>query len=65
MLPLSDLLVWWTAVEKLENPSHRAYFKLVLFTGLRRRDAATIKLSDIHEDRLHPTAAKGWRETRV
>jgi integrase len=59
LLPPSDLPVWWTAVEKLENPSHRAYFKLVLLTGLRRKDAASIKLADIHEDRLHRPNPKG------
>jgi integrase len=59
LLALGDLPVWWAAVEKIENPSHRAYFKLLLFTGLRRMDAASIKLNDIREDRVHRPCPKG------
>jgi integrase len=59
VLTVSDLPTWWQAVERIENASHRAYFKLLLFTGLRRMDAASIKLVDIHEDRVHRPNPKG------
>jgi integrase len=59
LLALSDLPVWWAAVERIGNPSHRAYFRLLLFTGLRRMDAASIKLADIHEDCVHRPCPKG------
>jgi hypothetical protein len=42
VLALSELPAFWQAVEKTENPSHGAYWKLLLFTGLRRTDAASI-----------------------
>lgn len=48
VLPFDTLPEWWAAVNAIANPSHRAYFKLLLFTGLRRMDAASIKLADIH-----------------
>lgn len=59
LLHPSDLPAWWAAVARIENPSHRAYFKPLLFTGLRRMDAASIKLADIHEDRVHRPSPKG------
>ena len=38
---------WWQAVNGLENPSQRAYWKLLMATSLRRADAACIRIEDI------------------
>ncbi len=44
----SDLPIWWKAVEGLESVNLTDYLKLVLFTGLRRAEAASLKWSDIN-----------------
>jgi integrase len=59
VLALCDLPAWSQAVATIQNPSHRAYWKLLLFTGLRRTDAASIKVVDIHADRIHRPSPKG------
>jgi integrase len=59
VLTVSQLPAFWAAIEQIENPSHRASFKLLLFTGLRRTDAATIKIEDIHEDHMWRGNPKG------
>jgi integrase len=59
VLPFEHLSEWWRAVDALANRSHSAYFKLLLFSGLRRTDAASIKLDDIHADRIHRPCPKG------
>ena len=50
---------WWKGVEQMPNPIRRAYWKFLLFTGLRREDAATLKWEDVHEDRIHRPNPKG------
>lgn len=55
-----DLLPqWWAALEGLQNPSHKAYQKLLLFSGLRREDAASILVSDIRANCIWRPSPKG------
>lgn len=42
-----QLKQWWEAVHALENDTYRDFFLLMLFTGLRRGEAQSIKWSDI------------------
>jgi integrase len=42
-----DLAKFYAAVEALPTPVHRDYLKLVLFTGLRRREATGLLWDDI------------------
>lgn len=42
-----ELKAWWDAVHALENDTYRDFFLLLLFTGLRRSEAAGLKWSDI------------------
>lgn len=50
---------WWTGVHELENDTMRDYLIFLLFTGLRRTEAAKLKWEDIDfEDRtftIHQT----------
>lgn len=42
-----DLADWFGALERLQSETTRDYLTLLLFTGLRRREASTLKWSDI------------------
>lgn len=42
-----ELKSWWEAVQNLENDTYRDYFILLLFTGLRRTEAARLRWEDI------------------
>jgi integrase len=42
-----DLPIWFKAVNAYENPKGRDYMLLLLYTGLRRNEAARLKWSDI------------------
>jgi integrase len=59
VLPFDQLPAWWAAVNALPNSSHAAYWKLLLFTGLRRNDAASIKLSEIRAHHIFRPNPKG------
>lgn len=61
VLSWEDLPGWWEKVHSLENPVRRAYWKLLLFSGLRMTDAATIRWEDVHGDILHRPSPKGGR----
>jgi integrase len=43
----SDLPKWFEAVNKLENPTIRDYLLLLLFTGARRTESASLKWEDV------------------
>ena len=42
-----DLPKWFEAVNKLENPTIRDYLLLLLFTGARRTETASLKWEDV------------------
>jgi integrase len=42
-----DLPAWYKAVNECDNPKGRDYLLFLLFTGLRKMEAATLKWSDI------------------
>ena len=46
-IPWEKLPAWFEAVQSLRNPVRRDYNLVVLFTGLRRTDAATIRWEHI------------------
>ncbi|MDA1101637.1 MAG: integrase family protein [Proteobacteria bacterium] len=43
----TELPAFWEALNNLENPIHRDYIKLVLLTGLRRREATGLTWAEI------------------
>jgi len=43
----SDLPKWFKAVNRLENPTIRDYLLLLLFTGARRTETASLKWEDV------------------
>lgn len=49
---------WMKAVEQLSNPVSRDYLKLLLFTGMRRREAAKLKWSQVDMKRRVITLAE-------
>ncbi|CAM5771836.1 integrase [Labrys miyagiensis] len=56
-----ELAEWWLALENIPNPIRRAYWKLLLFTGLRKQDAATMRWDEVFDDRVHRPNPKGGR----
>jgi integrase len=48
VVPEYKLRAWYRAVRQLENKTVSDYFLLLLFTGLRRREAAQLKWTDIN-----------------
>ncbi|GJD96288.1 tyrosine-type recombinase/integrase [Methylobacterium iners] len=61
VLSWEDLPRWWKRVLTLENPVRQSYWKLLLFTGLRMSDAATIRWGDVRGDVLNQPNPKGGR----
>lgn len=42
-----DLPDWWRAVRRLQNDTYRDFLLLLLFTGLRRNEAARLRWADV------------------
>ena len=58
---IDDLLQWRDTVDGLENPIHAVYYHFLLFTGLRKSEAAALRWEDVHEDRIHIPVTKNGR----
>lgn len=43
----SELCAWWVAVGDLKNPDHVDYLKVLLLTGLRKNELATMLWADV------------------
>lgn len=57
---INDFALWKKSVDALENDVHRAYYRFLLFTGLRREEAMTLRWDQVHDDHLHlPTTKNG------
>ncbi|MFN8554002.1 MAG: tyrosine-type recombinase/integrase [Candidatus Obscuribacterales bacterium] len=69
VVPDHKLPAWYQAVTKLSNQSIRDYLLLLLFTGLRRNEAATLRWEDIDFDskvlRIRAEIAKNRQEHRL
>lgn len=42
-----ELFVWYSALQKIDNPLVRDYLELLLFTGLRKNEGLTLKWADV------------------
>lgn len=58
---ITDLSLWKDEVDGLDHPIHEAFFRLLLFTGLRKNEALTLKWQNVHEDRIHLPMTKNGR----
>lgn len=57
---IDDFDLWKRSVDALENEVHQAYYRFLLFTGLRREEAMTLRWDQVHVDHLHlPTTKNG------
>ena len=58
---IENLKEWTDELEGLGNPIHRVFYELVLFTGLRKTEALTLKWKNIHEHHIHLPMTKNGR----
>ena len=58
---IEDLREWRNAVDALGNPIHKAFYELLLFTGLRKGEALTLEWKNVHEDHIHIPMTKNGR----
>lgn len=58
---ISDLRTWKLSVDEMANPIHKVFYELLLFTGFRKTEAATLKWKHIHEDHIHLPQTKNGR----
>lgn len=56
-----DLSAWWAQIDSVENPVRQAYWRVLLFSGLRKSDAASMRWTDISDDGIHRPNPKGGR----
>ncbi|MDX1922588.1 MAG: integrase family protein [Alphaproteobacteria bacterium] len=63
-IPADKLPAWFNLTKKIKNPVRRDYQLFVLFTGIRRRDAASIRWEDIDLTKasLHRPKPKGGED---
>jgi integrase len=50
-IPSDKLQLWYESVKRLNNPTSRDFLLLVLFTGMRRKEAASLKWDSIDFER--------------
>ncbi len=60
-LPWKALPAWLADVERLENPIRRNMWPFLLYSGLRKSDAATILWDEVGENSIHRPTPKGGR----
>lgn len=58
---IQDLRAWRDTVGGLQNPIHRSFYDLLLFTGLRKTEAFTLEWKNIREDHIHLPMTKNGR----
>jgi integrase len=58
---IDNLAEWRDTIDALENPIHAAYYRLLLFTGLRKSEAAALRWRDVRDDRIHIPMTKNGR----
>ena len=63
-IPVDELPTWYADVSTLSNPIRRDYNLFVLFTGIRRTDALTVRWEDVdlEKGKLHRPNPKGGEE---
>ncbi|MEP4198111.1 MAG: integrase family protein [Aliishimia sp.] len=58
---IDDLDAWREEVNQLPNDVHRAFYRFLLLTGLRREEALSLRWDQIHETHLHLPETKNGR----
>src|SRR6056297_3582153 len=58
---ITDFVGWRQTISALPNPIHAVFYELLLFTGLWKSEALTLKWKNVHEDRIHLPMTKNGR----
>jgi integrase len=48
-----DLGAFWRATARVENPIRQGFWRLLVLSGLRKNDVATMRWADVRDDRIH------------
>ena len=57
----NDLGAWDETVSAISNAVHRAFYRLLLTTGLRRNECASLTWDQVYEDHIHLPMTKNGR----
>ena len=58
---IEDLRAWRRRIDGLHNPIHKVFYELILFTGLRKSEALTLKWKNVFEEHIHLPMTKNGR----
>mgnify|MGYP001580870080 CR=1 FL=1 len=58
---IEDLREWRKQVEALENPVHKVFYEIALFTGLRKTEALSLTWDNVNKDHIHIPMTKNGR----
>lgn len=58
---IEDFRKWRDTIDGLQNPIHRAFFELILFTGFRKSEAFALEWKHVHDDHIHLPMTKNGR----
>jgi len=58
---IENLTAWRQTIDHLDNPIHRVFYELLLFTGLRKTETLTLEWKHVYEDRIHLPMTKNGR----
>ena len=58
---IDNLFEWRAAVEALDSPIHETFYKMALFTGLRKTELLELEWSNVHDDHIHIPMTKNGR----
>lgn len=58
---IEDFRLWRKTINGVQNPIHKVFYELLLFTGFRKTEALTLEWANVHEDHIHLPMTKNGR----
>ena len=60
-LIIDDLPAWRRRIDAINNPIHKSFYELLLFTGFRKSEAFVLEWKNVHDDHIHLPMTKNGR----